>query len=426
MVWSLLWFMVYCGIGGLAIDVTDAYRNQSLLQSTADAASLAGAMSLPNQADAVTEAVLYSVDNMAQETNGVVLKPSDISIGNWDSATRTFAAGGIAPDAVRVVTRRSDDNANPVAMTALRIISFFGMNPEWNIATDAVAVRYVPACANDGFIALNRVDVSGNNDLLQNICLHGQIAGVEMQNHNYFELGVQVSMPDLDMLPDRENLYDMNPGLEDAVREGDLIPRDIYLLDQYIDALRNLDTGYNEYWSFMYQPDGAGGYMMPAKVTSNSLPATLVPYTVYDINCNGQIKLPKDALVSKVVIVSNCRVQAASDFSAGDAVIASTYAGNNAAIDVAAKSNLGLADDCAPGGGVELYTLGNVQIAAQGDWHGLRVVAANDVKFTANNTNIHGISVQAGNDIYFTSNNQFGLCGGTGPGPFAWHYRLVQ
>ena len=35
-IYSLLWFIVYVGIGGLAVDVTDAYRNQTLLQSTAD------------------------------------------------------------------------------------------------------------------------------------------------------------------------------------------------------------------------------------------------------------------------------------------------------------------------------------------------------------------------------------------------------
>lgn len=42
--WSLVWFMLYVALGGVTVDVTDAYRNQTLLQSTADAAVLAAVM----------------------------------------------------------------------------------------------------------------------------------------------------------------------------------------------------------------------------------------------------------------------------------------------------------------------------------------------------------------------------------------------
>jgi len=425
MVWSLLWFLVYCGIGGLAVDVTDAYRNQALLQSTADAAALAGAMSLPDASSASTEALLFSADNMSPGINGDVLKGSDISVGTWDTAARTFTPGGIAPNAVRVVTQRSDANTNPVDMTVLGVISLFGMAPRWNIATEAIAIRYVPACANEGFIARNKVDISSGNDLLNRICLHGQTAGVDVQNHDYFEPGVTVSMPDLDMLPDRASIFAQNPGLADALSEGDLWPKDVDLLNQYVSQLQSLNTGFNPSWAFMYRPNGTGGYIMPTKVTGKSLPAILEPYTVYDIDCNGQQKLPTNVLVEKVVIVATCRLQASADVSAGNVVIASTYSGGGAAIDMAAKSNLGLADNCAPGGGVELYTPGNVHVSAQGIWNGLRVVAGNDVKFTANNSDIRGISVQAGHEFDFTSNNQFGFCVGNNPGPRAWHYRLV-
>jgi len=38
-IWSLIWFSLYVAMGGLAVDVTDAYRNQTMLQSTADASS---------------------------------------------------------------------------------------------------------------------------------------------------------------------------------------------------------------------------------------------------------------------------------------------------------------------------------------------------------------------------------------------------
>jgi len=426
-IWSLTWFMLYVALGGIAVDMSDAYRNQTMLQGTADAAALAGVMSLPDATDAVTQAVSYSTDNMDTGVNGYVLDADEVTIGTWDFATRSFTAGGATPNAVRTVTRRDGANANPLATAFLPILGVVGIDAtRFNISVEAIAARNIPSCINDGMIALNRVDMRSNNDLLRLICIHGQNDGVDLQNHNYFEEGVRVSMPDLDMLPGRPNLYDMNPGLVPALVEGDLWPKDVALLPTIIGALQDLGEGYNENWPFMYQPDGKGGYTLPKKVTGSSLPATLQPYTVYDINCNGQIKLPKDVLIQNVVIVANCRIHAASDFSAGNVVIASTDTGGSASIDMAAKSNLGLEDDCAPGGGVELYTLGDVHLSAQGSWNGLRVVAGNDVKFTSNNSGIHGISVQAGNNIDFSSNNEFGLCIGNNPGPFAWHYALVQ
>ena len=44
-------------MGGFAVDMTDAYRNVTLLQSTADASALAGVMSLPDEDDAVAQAL---------------------------------------------------------------------------------------------------------------------------------------------------------------------------------------------------------------------------------------------------------------------------------------------------------------------------------------------------------------------------------
>ena len=38
---GLLWFMLLVGITGLAVDVTDGFRNRTMLQATADASALA-------------------------------------------------------------------------------------------------------------------------------------------------------------------------------------------------------------------------------------------------------------------------------------------------------------------------------------------------------------------------------------------------
>jgi hypothetical protein len=108
-----------------------------------------------------------------------------------------------------------------------------------------------------------------------------------------------------------------------------------------------------------------------------------------------------------------------------DAVVATSYDGSNDSIHMAAQSTLGLNDDCAPGGGVEMYTPGDVHLTSNGEWHGLRVVAGGDVHFNSNIEGVWGISVQAGSDIDLQSNNNFGLCAGGNPGNPAYQYRLV-
>ena len=40
-IFGLMWFMVIVGICGLAVDITDGFRNRTMLQATADSAALA-------------------------------------------------------------------------------------------------------------------------------------------------------------------------------------------------------------------------------------------------------------------------------------------------------------------------------------------------------------------------------------------------
>ena len=82
------------------------------LQVAADAAALAGASQLPEDADAVTEALAYAEKNYPELGSNPVLQTSDILIGHWDGAV--FAAGGTPKNAVQVTTRRTDASNNPL------------------------------------------------------------------------------------------------------------------------------------------------------------------------------------------------------------------------------------------------------------------------------------------------------------------------
>ncbi|MDH3666986.1 MAG: pilus assembly protein TadG-related protein [Paracoccaceae bacterium] len=427
-IWGLTWFMIYLAIGGLAVDVTDAYRNQILLQSTADSASLAGVMSLPDENAAVTEAVAYAQDNLNQANNGVVLNANEVFIGSWDFTTRTFTEGTVEPNAVRVITRRSAQNNNPVAMNLLRILALAGVTTSWDISTEAIAVGYTPDCLEDGMIAMNQLNISSNNGHVNDICLHGQTLGVELQNGNSFEDGVSVSMPDLGLLSGPTDMLDSNPGLEDALREGDMYPRDVDRINEIVDGLRAMDPNYLPDFMVDIAP-GTGVRTVKSGVTqvqvNNHLPAALLPNTVYNVNCNGQILLPS-TVMNRVVIVADCRIHTSAGSALIDAVLATDFLGGADTVQLASSTMMGLPDNCASGGGVEIYSAGDIHVSASGDFNGVRMVSANDVKFTSNSIGISGMSVQAGNDINYSSNNSYGLCSGGVPGPMAIQYRLVH
>ena len=433
-IWSLIWFSLYVAMGGLAVDVTDAYRNQTMLQSTADASSLAAVMSLPAKTDALAQALTYATDNMNPAINGNVLEADEVIFGNWNFDTKKFTPGTADPDAVRVITRRDDANNNPLATNFLRILGLWGLPLDsWNISVEAVAVKFIPGCIRDGFVAQGEVFFRSGNDFYRKICIHGQDDGVTGKMGNTFETGVEISRGDegtFDFPPPAMN----KPDLLDAIGlggVGDIMPADVYDLEYIIAGMKARNPDYLPDFMVDIAEDGTRTAFVDEREIGYEtvLPANLAdlePMTVYNIDCNGQLKLGQGVVLAQVVIITNCRIHASSDMSAGDVVLASTYVGNNDSIILAGKTTLGYDDGCEPGGGVALYTYGDVKIAAQGEWHGLRIVAGNDVDFTANNDGAYGIAVQAGGDINFRSISDYGLCDGSVEGPVKWRYRLVR
>jgi Flp pilus assembly protein TadG len=110
-----------------------AVRNE--LQSTADAAALAGASQLGDDAQVLAEANEFAANNMAATPHGDVLTDPDVEIGHWDNATRVFTPGGTPENAVRATTRRSSVNGNSLPAF---LGDFIGRD-EWNLTTQAIA-----------------------------------------------------------------------------------------------------------------------------------------------------------------------------------------------------------------------------------------------------------------------------------------------
>ena len=434
---GLLWFILLVGITGMAVDVTNGFRSQTMLQATADASALAAAIDLPDGAVAVATAVAYSATNMAVDDYGTVLIDADVDIGNWDASTHIFSTGALVPDAVRVRTRRSFENENAVPVNFLRIIGL--MN--WNVTTYAIAQRFIPDCLlNDGLVARGMIDISGNNTF-EGICLHSQ-DHVEVQNHNTWDSGVRISMPDMNDFEVAQVKF--NPGAMKALREDILDPRMVNDISNVIATLQDPALDADDPLTDIV-PDFVIGTtdVVTANIITGDDKFDFTKYAVasvddagpgviIDLTCkseNKTVNIPSGITLTDLVIISSCNINVGKGATLSDVTLAAT-GGNGkvstANIHFARGVVLGMDDDCAPGGGVQVFTNASVSSAAKLSLYGVQIVAAGNVQIAAKTDGIDGISVQAGGKIKLTSNGTFGGCGVGTPGLFTVnYYRLV-
>ncbi len=126
----------------IAVDMGYAYVIKTRLQGTADFAAMVGAAELTDETDVKTNAQAYAVLNMPSESNGEVLSQDDVTLGNWDASNRVFTPDAEPLNAVRVVTRRSDDNGNPLNLFFARVLGI----EDVNISRMAIATRTTSTC----------------------------------------------------------------------------------------------------------------------------------------------------------------------------------------------------------------------------------------------------------------------------------------
>ena len=416
---GLLWFVLLVGITGMAVDITDGLRNRTMLQATADAAALAGAIDLPDQAAVVATAVAYAAENMGEDVNGSVLDPDDVLVGLWDPATQSLDTTSAFPDAVMVTVRRSAENANAVPVNFLRIIGL----QTWNVVAQAVAQRFIPDCLRDGLIAREIVDMSSNNGFVNEICIHGE-EGVNIQSNNYFETGVNVSMPSMSMLELPNSGMDSNIGLPPALRENYLDPRMVNHVDEIMLDMIGRTSSVMPNYTHADQP--------VFEVDEKFDLSTALPERIYHVLCkpNKVARIPNNSVVRNVVIIAECEIHIGAGATVIGSVIASRSGGNGkidkANIVIAANVQLGLPDNCTPGGGVQLFSNATIHTAASTSIDGVQMVAKGDIKLGARDMGVNGISAQSGGTITLTSNNMFGLCSGGVGGLFTVpYYRLV-
>ncbi len=246
-----------------------------------------------------------------------------------------------------------------------------------------------------------------------------------MQNHNFFESGVTVSMPDPgSQLTIPAVGMASNPGLPEALRENILDPRMVNHIDEIM--LELLDRNSPIIPSYI-------NTALPVLVVDEKFKlANAQPGRIYHVVCkpNKNTLIAANSILTEVVIVAECEIKINAGATITSAVLASRSGGNGnigkANVGIAANAQLGLPDNCAEGGGVQIFSNATIHTASSTKIDGVQMVAKGDIELGARSVGINGISAQAGGNITLTSNNQFGLCSGGAPNLFTVkYYRLV-
>ncbi len=413
---GIFWFMLFVGIGGLAVDVTDAYRVQTMMQATADASAHAAVIDLPDEAAAATATALdYAESNMPSAQYGTVLAASDVEIGVWWPIGRTFVAGAPSPNAVRVTLRSTAATGNPLPTNFLRIIGL----QEWNISVYAVAAYSKTGSCYDeyGFIAAGYIHSGSENDYY-GVCIHAENY-VKVGSTNNFYDDTQVSMPETDDLLEGGDNYQLHP----EPPEGSLFKQSLYppLLGSVPGILSGLAPGANP---AVTPPNFLQNTVL---LTDEELPSTLKPGTMYVVSGGKEPVIPSDAVVNNVGIVY---LNPDKPIIVGSKVtLTNVFLAARGSILVGSENQIGATNFCVTGqGGVFIIAEGNYDAGTRTQYTGVQILTLGDAKIgselTSGGVGPEALSVQAGGDIYWGSQEIF-RSGCPAPSFFALNGRLA-
>lgn len=453
-VFSLFMVILFIMLAGVAVDSSNAWRNQTLINATADSAAHAGAVALAlggTDEDVRDRAVAAARANMPTERYGDVIgdRVRDIAVIEYDPATNTVSAAG-RRNAVAVAFDQTNGNGNPVGTFMLGIVGL----DSWNVSGTSVAVydRSTECNASDGIYAQDEVTLTSLNVVGSDFCIHSQTA-VWLPQQNTFLPGSQVSMPNLAACKNKCT-DSANPGIH-AVSRNMLLPD----FEDYILGTRDafLDSGGLAVVKDTFFAGAALGDLAP--LAAAGVPVTglsvgdvvelsnaefhaipeLPEGLVYDIDCpsggNGPgTRLTFDAATGKMrraALVTNCSIHFGDGADVRGSALISTRDRSSATITADAGATV--ADPsgaCNAADRTTVMAIGKMSVPAKFVASNVTLVVDDDVDVASASSGSpasRGLSIYASGRVHMASQHQMESCGnGPGLAPEAMVIRLVQ
>ncbi|SDI38184.1 TadE/TadG family type IV pilus assembly protein [Aliiruegeria lutimaris] len=466
-VWSLFVFLICVVVAGLAIDGTNGLRAREQLQTTADIAAHAGVVELYNGGSdqEVRERVAEIVEaNMPVGLFGNSLGTSSatITIGTYENGVVSQGLTSMN-DAVYVSLGRTSRLGNAVPTF---LLDFVGMD-SWNIiANSAAHFGEIDSCAgNDGIYVQGEIKITSHLEIGSGFCIYSKDA-VELSNHNEFITGSGIGMPDTDDCS--KCTYDHNPGVEDALFEGNLLLTDVSThintvmnsllglsddyepADDFVDSVV-LDTDMSPLTDLGYQANkiGKGSIISIAAGDFESLdrvPSGLV-YAVYcdseldadgalsptgaSSDCNGNSK-KKDCststgnvktlsmetgsgtAMSDIAVITDCQIKFGTEAHITNSVVITTSTSNQS-ISAFAKARIGSnLLTCPSTEKVIVMTQGDFSVPAGVETNNVDFYIAGDAHLasgTSSQASKLGTSFHVGGEMHISAQGTWEACG---------------
>lgn len=400
-VFGIYLFLATAMIGGLAVDGMNISRTRAILQVAADSAAHAAMHYRSDHDEGAAKQIALQIGraSVPHERYGDALTLADIEFGVWAEDTMSFSPSDGDGSAVRVTVRLAASRGNALNTFLLRLAG----QDSFDLVATAVFVGEVDGCQTQGFAARERVDIRSNNTFVRDFCIHSNDY-VEVNNGNYFEDGVIVSMPDINDLWMPGSGFSNNPGLQQALRNDVL---DFSVIDNLPAIIDQLDTPGSSY-APGYLNSGAIVHLDTKKLKKNDFRVG----RIHHLMCNGsggKVTIPTNTTIENAVVISNCEIKFAKNVLLRNAILATTSTSARS-FNGSSGVSVGFNDSCAAGGGAKLITLGGMKFPSKLQIYGGQLIAAGDIVFAAQANGVHGASLIAGGEISGTSNMVFGNC----------------
>lgn len=346
-IWNLFWLLSFCGLLGLAVDVTTAMNTKARLQAVADASTHAGVMDIsPTPMDSVITAVEFSYENIPNINK--VVTTGDVVVGWWDHNTKTFDPTRTDKvNAVQVLATRDTARSNATDTTFLGVIGFNA----WDIAAIATAAPIETSkirCRANGLFAGGTAEQTSNNTIRAPYCVYGETSFKISQN-NLIQCGVELIAPSPDHFHNgtppvpttgacNENYGSLSN--DDMVAQAfvyDKLPVTAQLeYDNAKAILTKFINGesYNDPYGVIPPYITTVSNVSVTQFNNDAKKGDLVPGTLYNVTCsnNGKNLVPS-GIVQNIGIYTNCEIRTAKDKDVSAQKPTKTETGKSATCD---------------------------------------------------------------------------------------------
>lgn len=435
---SLQFTLIALVVGGLSIDFNKAISDRTKLQLAADTAAHAALYTREEHTNEEARAkALQVIDEMLRDDlYGGAVSEADIEFGSWNAGDNQFVPNDAQRTAVRVRAEMTSVRGNASRNLLLGLVG----RKTFNVETASVYGTYFPPCFTEGFVAEGIVDIQSGNTFTDGFCLHSN-THVSLNSNNFFEPGTVVSMPDLDNLDMPSSGFESNIGLDTALRQGAYRLRLLNKLPSMIEGLWTADPD-----SFPRRLHGGNGdgtliggngntFVHSMESQQKVSPSDFIEGAVNTMSCSAGGKLTfEPGLYQNFAFVSDCQIKFGNGNTSGhtgvyleDVVIATSNTSVKS-FNSPAEFTLGRDDNCAPGGGSVLMTLGGVDFASNLQVYNSQILAIGNIEFAANANGIQGASFVSYGSIDSTSEIEMGFCQGRGMENLyrADYFRMLQ